>query len=530
MNLTPKQRAFADFYIELGNATEAARRAGYSAKTAKSIGAENLTKPDIKIYIARRQEKIESERTASLKEIQELRTAIMRGQEKDQFGIETSIADRLRAAGDLEKSLRIKEEQETKAAARASAHYELPARVLGRAFVDINRRIQPNMTYVFEGGRGGLKSSYISLKIVELLKNNPTMHACIIRKMGNTLKDSVYAQMKWAINELGLYDEFNCKLSPLEIILKETGQTIYFRGCDDPLKLKSIKPPFGYIGILWKEEKDQLCGPEEERSINQSVLRGGADSYDFSSYNPPKSKSSWVNKERLVPNPGRIFHHSSYTEAPPEWLGAKFISDAEHLKEVNPAAYEHEYEGVANGDGGSVFDYLEQREITDEEISHFDRIFQGEDWGWYPDPYCFIRCYYDSDREAVYIFAEHYANKESNEQTARWIIEHGYDDYTITADSAEPKSVNDHREMGLPVTGAVKGPGSIEHGMKWLQRRRIIIDPVRCPNAAKEFSEYEYERDRDGNVVTGYPDVNNHSIDATRYALEPLTMRRGASA
>ena len=200
------------------------------------------------------------------------------------------------------------------------------------------------------------------------------------------------------------------------------------------------------------------------------------------------------------------------------------------MKEVNPAAYEHEYEGVANGDGGSVFDYLELREITDEEISHFDRIFQGEDWGWYPDPYCFIRCYYDSDREAVYLFAEHYVNKESNEQTARWIIEHGYDDYTITADSAEPKSVNDHREMGLPVTGAVKGPGSIEHGMKWLQRRRIIIDPVRCPNAAKEFSEYEYERDRDGNVVTGYPDVNNHSIDATRYALEPLTMRRGASA
>ena len=260
------------------------------------------------------------------------------------------------------------------------------------------------------------------------------------------------------------------------------------------------------------------------------MLRGGADSYDFSSYNPPKSKSSWVNKERLVPDPGRIFHHSSYTEAPPEWLGAKFIADAEHLKEVNPAAYEHEYEGVANGDGGSVFDYLELREITDEEISHFDRIFQGEDWGWYPDPYCFIRCYYDSDREAVYIFAEHYVNKESNEQTARWIIEHGYDDYTITADSAEPKSVNDHREMGLPVTGAIKGPGSIEHGMKWLQRRRIIIDPVRCPNAAKEFQEYEYERDRDGNVVTGYPDVNNHSIDATRYALELLTMRRGASA
>ena len=121
MKLTPKQKAFADYYIELGNATEAARRAGYSKKTAGAIGTENLGKPAIRGYIAQRQAEIESDRTASMKEILELRTAIMRGEEKDQFGIETSIADRLRAAGDLEKSLRIKEEQETKAAARASA-------------------------------------------------------------------------------------------------------------------------------------------------------------------------------------------------------------------------------------------------------------------------------------------------------------------------------------------------------------------------------------------------------------------------
>ena len=177
-----------------------------------------------------------------------------------------------------------------------TGRYELPARVLGRAFVDINRQIRPNMEYVFEGGRGGLKSSFVSLKIIELIKNNPQMHACITRQVAGTLKDSVYAQMKWAIHELELDEEFNCKVSPLEIIYTKTGQVIYFRGLDDETKLKSIKPPFGYIGILWKEEKDQMKGDAQERSVNQSVLRGGNESYDFSSYNPPKSKSNWVHR------------------------------------------------------------------------------------------------------------------------------------------------------------------------------------------------------------------------------------------
>ena len=123
--------------------------------------------------------------------------------------------------------------------------YELPARVIGRAFVDLNREIKPNIAYVLEGGRGGLKSSFISLKIVELIKNNPQMHACITRQVANTLKDSVYNQMKWAINILGLNDEFSFKTSPLEIVYKKTGQTIYFRGLDDETKPKGIKVPFG---------------------------------------------------------------------------------------------------------------------------------------------------------------------------------------------------------------------------------------------------------------------------------------------
>lgn len=408
--------------------------------------------------------------------------------------------------------------------------YELPARVLGKAFVDINRQIKPNIEYVFEGGRGGLKSSFVAFKIVELIKNNPQMHACITRQVAGTLKDSVYANMKWAINELGLMEEFECKVSPLEIKYIKTGQTIYFRGLDDETKLKSIKPEFGYIGILWKEEKDQMKGDAQERSVNQSVLRGGDESYDFSSYNPPKSKSNWVNRIKLIPNPKRVIHHSSYLEAPAEWLGQKFIDDAAHLKEINPEAYEHEYLGVPNGDGGNVFEYLEIRDITDEEISRMDRIFAGVDYGWYPDAFCYLRTYYDSAREKIYLIDELYVNKWSNSKTADWIKKKGYDDYTMICDSAEPKSVNDFRDAGLPARGAIKGPGSIEYGFKFLQTKTLVIDPKRTPNAYKEIAEYEYDRDKEGNVISGYPDGNDHAISALRYAYEPLFNRRGYSA
>lgn len=408
--------------------------------------------------------------------------------------------------------------------------FYIPAYLLGKAFVDINRNIEPNKTYIFEGGRGGLKSSYVSLKVIELLKNNPTMHACILRKVGSTLKDSVFAQMKWAIHELGLDEEFQCKSNPIEIIYKKTGQIIFFRGCDDPIKLKSIKPPFGYIGILWIEERDQLSGAEEERSVKQSVLRGGAMSYDFASYNPPKSRDNWVNKELREPNENRVVHHSTYLDAPKEWLGQKFIDDAEHLKTVDPKAYEHEYMGIANGDGGNVFDNIEIRAITDDEISRLDHIYQGVDWGWYPDPFAFIRLNYDRTRETITFIDEIVNNKTSNEENTKRIKAKGYDDAYITCDSAEPKSVNDFRSLGLPAKLAVKGPGSVDYGMKWLQSRKLVIDPERTPIAYKEFLHYEFERNKDGDVMSGYPDENNHVIDATRYALERVFNKFGSNA
>ena len=409
--------------------------------------------------------------------------------------------------------------------------YELPARVIGKSFVQINRHIEPNISYVFEGGRGSGKSTFVSEKIIELLKNNPELHACIVRKVAGTLRDSVYSQMLWSINELGLNNEFESTVSPLEITYKKTGQKIYFRGCDDPIKLKGIKPVKGYVGILWKEEKDQLSGKAEERSVNQSVLRGGNITYDFSTYNPPKSKSNWVNKDKEIPDDKRVIHKSTYLDTDREWLGDKFINDAEHLKEVNPDAYEHEYLGVSNGNGGNVFEYIEIREIADEEIDTFDRIYQGVDWGWFPDQYAFIRCYYDHAHETIYFLDENYVLKTKNEVTAKWIKDKKYDDYNITCDSNEKKSVNDYRDFGLPARDAVKGPGSVEYGFKWLQGKKLVFDLRRTPNAYKEFSEYEYERDKEGNVISGYPEGQaDHLIAATRYAFEPFFNKRGNSA
>ena len=399
--------------------------------------------------------------------------------------------------------------------------FKIPADIIGKAFVDINRHIEPNKTYIFKGGRGGLKSTYISEKLIELLKNNPTMHACVIRKVGGTLKDSVYAQIKWAIHALDLDAEFTCKGSqPPEIQYKKTGQKIYFRGLDDPMKLKSIKPEFGYIGILWIEERDQLNSPEEERSVKQSVLRGGAISYDFASYNPPKSRDNWVNEELLTPDDNRIVHTSTYLDAPAEWLGQKFLDDAEHLKEVNYDAYEHEYLGVANGAGGNVFDNIERRELSDKDIAFYDRIYQGVDWGWYPDPFAFIRLYYNPKTEEIIFVDEIRCNKTGNTETARLIQERGYDDAHIICDSAEHKSTADFRACGLPAQDAIKGPGSVEYSMKWLQARKLVFDPKRTPYAYEEFTKYKFEVNKDGKVTNGYPDKDNHFIDATRYALE----------
>lgn len=403
---------------------------------------------------------------------------------------------------------------------------------IGPAFYDIAHDIfhHGHTHYDFSGGRGSLKSSTVSIIVPLLLVGNPGTHALVLRKVANTIRDSVYAQYIWAIGELGMAAYWEAKVSPMELIYKPTGQKIMFRGADDPMKIKSIKVPFGYIAVTHFEEKDQFAGRAEIRTILQSTMRGGSVFWNFESYNPPISRDNWANKDSLEERADRLCHKSTYLQAPPEWLGEQFLAEAEHLKVTDERAYQHEYLGIPVGTGGNVFDNLELREITDEEMSHFDHIYQGVDYGWFPDPFAFIRLHYDRARETIYLMDEIYQNKLTNEASGNIIIQRGYKDAYITCDSAEPKSVADYRAMGLPAKAAVKGPGSVDYGMKWLQRRKIVIDRRRTPNAYNEFVNYEYERNKDGDIISGYPDANNHLIDATRYALERISRRMGVIA
>lgn len=384
--------------------------------------------------------------------------------------------------------------------------------------------------YDIRGGRGSLKSSTVSLLVPQLLIANPNTHALVLRKVANTLRDSVFNQYMWAIAELGMAGLWYAKVSPMEIIYRPTGQKIMFRGADDPMKIKSIKVPFGYIAVTHFEEKDQFSGRAEIRTILQSTMRGGDKFWNFESYNPPISRDNWANVDSSEDKPNRLCHISTYLDAPKSWLGEEFLNEAEYLKQTDERAYQHEYLGLPVGTGGNVFDKLELREITDDEIKRFDRIYQGIDFGWYPDPFCFIRIYYDVARETLYLIDEHYVNKMSNEDNAVWIRDRHYNDFPITCDSAEPKSIADLRASGLDARNAIKGPGSVEYGMKWLQRRKIVIDKRRTPNAYKEIVGYEYERNKDGEIISGYPDKNNHAIDAIRYGMEPVFRLYGVKA
>jgi PBSX family phage terminase large subunit len=417
-------------------------------------------------------------------------------------------------------------------ATTTEAPVRIPADMLAPDFVNDYRDIKAkrHTEYVEFGGRGSTKSSFISLICIELIQTYPEIHMVGLRQVANTMRDSIYAQLRWAIEELGQADKWKCTTSPLEMEYLPTHQKIYFRGADDAGKIKSIKPAFGYIAILWFEELDQFHGPEAVRKIEQSAIRGGDLAWIFKSFNPPRTSGNWVNKYVQIPKESQYQHKSDYTTVPKEWLGQVFLDEAEHLKLVNPSAFDHEYMGVVNGAGGQVFENVQIRAITPAEIAQFDRILPGIDWGFYPDPFAFVKTYFNAAKRTLYIFDEYKAQKMGNKDVYEALIKKkkfSVQDMVI-ADSAEPKSVADFRDYGASIRGAEKGPESVKYSMKWLQSlNAIVIDNVRCPESAQEFLDYELEQDKDGNYISSYPDANNHFIDATRYATNLIWKRRG---
>ena len=401
------------------------------------------------------------------------------------------------------------------------------SKLIAPSFFDVHKWVKEERYthYWLAGGRASTKSSFISIEIPLMMMKDANANCVILRKVSNTIKDSVYNQIVWALDKLGVSQYWQVNRSPLELTYIPYGNKILFRGSDDPQKLKSTKFAKGYCKIIWYEEVTEFFGMEEIRNINQTLMRGGDKFVVFYSYNPPKSINNWVNAEALEVRDDKLLHKSTYLDVPRDWLGEPFYIEAEHLKKVNELAYRNEYLGEATGTGGAVFDNLTIREITDNEINSFDKIYDGLDFGYAVDPACYVQTYFDKTRKRLYIFSEVYGVGLSNERLWEKIKEVKISRATITADSAEPKSIDKLNSLGeMYVRGAKKGPDSVEYGIRWLQDlEEIIIDNVRCPNTAREFSMYEYERDKYGVFKSKYPDENNHSIDACRYAIEDET-------
>lgn len=404
--------------------------------------------------------------------------------------------------------------------------------------------------YINKGGRGSTKSSFIALMIIILLCTHEDICVLCLRKVANTVQTSIFPQIKWWIYKLGIENEFFMpKRYNTPIVYKKTGQKIFFSGLDDAGKVKSFKPERDnqYLGITWFEEFDQFSA-EEVRNVIETTIRG-RDFWYFYSFNPPISKNNWANvyaeEARLRPN--TLVTSNTYLDVPREWLGDAFFEEAEMLKLTNIRAYNHEYMGEATGTGGDVFENVVAEDLSKivpvqwsgngevlkraPRYTTFDHIYNGIDWGYAVDPFRFTRSHYDRRTHELYIFDEYSTKMKRNEE----VFDELFNKYKkvqrgemITADSAEPKSIDDFHAYGARIRGAQKGADSVRYGIQWLQGlAHIYIDPVRCPLTYKEFVGYEYPRDKNGDFLSVYPDKDNHSIDSVRYALEPIWNRRG---
>ena len=394
--------------------------------------------------------------------------------------------------------------------------------IIAPAFYKVHRAIKRGKAvhYKLKGGRGSTKSSFASVEIVLGIMNDVNANAVVLRKIEADLAGSVAEQIQWAINALGVSDYWRLYKAPLKAVYLPTGQRIIYRGADDVKKIKSTKFSKGYAKFVWYEELDEFS-PEEIRSINQSLLRGGDVFTVLYTYNPPASVQSWVNIDAQMDKPNTMNHHSTYLDVPREWLGDVFFAEAEHLERVKPETYRHEYLGEITGTGGEIFRNIVSQQLTDEEIANFDQIRRGLDFGYAIDPLHYSECHFDKTRRKLYIFREVHQVGMKNADAVAEIQKTATGNAIIIADSAEPRTINEFRELGLyGIRGAKKGADSVEHGVKFMQDlEQIIIDPVRCPNTFREFCGYELEKDRNGNFKTRYPDKNNHSIDSVRYGL-----------
>ena len=378
-------------------------------------------------------------------------------------------------------------------------------------------------TYVVcKGSRASKKSKTTALWHVAHMMKYQQSNTLVIRKVERTLRDSAFSDLKWAIHQLGVDSFWSCTTSPLEITYIPTGQKILFRGLDDKYKITSISVPKGVLNFLWIEEAYEISTEDDFDTLDESIrgiLPEGYFKRVTITFNP-WSEKHWLKRrffDTLADNVLALT--TNYTCN--EWLSDTDKQLFEDMRLRNPRRY-----AVAGLGGWGIVDGLVY-ENWREEAFDIDRIRSqpgivsafGLDFGYTNDPSTLFCGLLDKAGKRLFVFDEMYGKGMSNKKIADTVQEMGYGKERITADSAEPKSIDELKSLGLRVKAAKKGKDSIQNGIQWIQDLEIIIHP-RCVNFIAEISNYTWDKDKFGNKLNVPIDDFNHLMDAMRYGLE----------
>ena len=364
---------------------------------------------------------------------------------------------------------------------------------------------------VLYGGAGSGKSHFVGQETILNMLANPEFSYLVVRKTNRSIKNSVYKLLNDVIDGENLGDYFTRNKSDMSIT-SATGATLITSGLDDVEKLKSVTR----VNRIIVEEASEITEKDFEqldlrlRGINQI-------GHQITLLFNPISELLWVKKKFIdVGVKDSFIMKSTYKDN--SFLDKAYIKKLEDLQEQDYQYYRIYTLGEWGTLGNLIFSNWEKRDLSD--ISEtFDNYYNGLDFGFADDPLGFIRVHFDSARKIIYVVKEMYERGMHNDdfaEEARSIVENEI----VTCDSAEPKSISDLRRLGINAKGAKKGKGSVEHGIKWLQGCRIVVDPS-CVNTIKELSGYKWREDKDGNVIPKPIEFNNHLIDALRYGMEP---------
>ncbi len=408
-------------------------------------------------------------------------------------------------------------------------YYTIPITDITADFVETYRLVHkifegksPVQEIILKGGRGSIKSNFWSALVEETIRNDPNAHCVITRRYKTDLRNSVYSQFMKTITRHDKLDDWEFTTSPLMAKYKKTGQCVLFVGADKPISLKSYNLPFGYIKLLINEECDEMAGIEQLDNIHDTFIRSDASSINLKIFNPPKSANNFMNEYTASKSQDKLTHicHSYYYNVPVEWLGKRFFERAEWFKKHKPKYYANNYLGEVTGTGGTIFENLELREITDEEIDAMPYFYHGLDFG-FEHPQVFIKCYYDRDTDILYPIEEVYSKRCKNSTFARKINK--YKSVEIIADSARPDNISEMNDWGFDVIKAVKRWGSNkgrDYCWEWLRQcNKIVIDRNRTPHLADEMTKLEFELLKDGTFSSEYPKLNEDGVMALIYAL-----------